>query len=102
MKDNMQLSEHIRPHAEEAARLLKALAHPERLMILCHLIDGEQSAGELWRRSTLSQSAFSQHLGVLREECLVSCRKEAQTVFYQFNHPAAGQLLAILKQHFCP
>ena len=55
----------MRPHAESAAGLLKALANPQRLMILCNLADGELTVGELIERLPLSQSATSQHLAVL-------------------------------------
>lgn len=95
------LREQLRPHALEAAALLKALAHEERLLILCALVQGEQSAGMLWQQSTLSQSAFSQHLAVLRKEGLVAIRKEAQMVYYSIQHPLALQLLQVLKQNLC-
>lgn len=91
----------IQPHATQAAALLKAIAHEERLLILCALAQGEKSAGDLWQLSTLSQSAFSQHLAVLRKEQLVTVRKEAQMVFYCLDHPIVLQLLAVLKQSLC-
>lgn len=59
--DNMKITSitQLREKASEASDLLKALSNPERLLILCHLVEGEQSAGELWQKSELSQSAFS-------------------------------------------
>lgn len=95
------LRSNIKPHAEQAAALLKAIAHPERLLILCALVQGEKSAGDLWQQSTLSQSAFSQHLAVLRKEQLVKVRKQSQTVFYSLDHPIVLQLLGVLKHALC-
>ena len=96
------LEQDLRPHARGAAQLLKALAHEERLMIVCHLLDGEKPAGELWRQSTLSQSAFSQHLAVLRGESLIVARREAQTIFYSLGRAEARGVLVALRQAFCP
>ena len=90
-------------HAAEATRLLKVLANQFRLLILCYLAEsGELSVGELVDRVGLSQSALSQHLARLREEALVTTRKDAQTVFYRVCDPNAEQLLALLHDLFCP
>lgn len=51
----------------EVAEILRVMSHPERLLVLCQLVDGEIGAGQLQSSSTLSQSAFSQHLTVLRK-----------------------------------
>lgn len=91
------------PEAREAAGLLRAMANEHRLLVLCHLsVSGDLSVGELVDRIGLSQSALSQHLAKLREEKLVSTRKEAQTVFYRLSDPKAEQLLRLLHQLFCP
>lgn len=89
--------------AGEAATLLKALSNEHRLLILCHLIAaGERSVGELVELIGLSQSALSQHLAKLRDEGLVGFRRESQTLFYHVSDPRAGQLLALLRDIFCP
>ena len=89
--------------AEEAASLLKAMANECRLLVLCHLaVSGELNVGQLAERVGLSQSALSQHLAKLREQGLVSTRKEAQTVFYRLCDPRAEQLLGLLHDLFCP
>jgi ArsR family transcriptional regulator, virulence genes transcriptional regulator len=89
--------------AGEAARLLKVMANECRLLVLCFLAEaGELSVGELTERVGLSQSALSQHLAKLREEGLVTTRKEAQSVFYRVCDPKAQQVLALLHQIFCP
>ena len=88
-------------HAGEAAALLKALAHPARLLVLCRLVEGEASVGALQPLTGLSQSALSQHLAVLREMALVSTRREAQTIHYAIaDSPALGVLQA-LHDAFC-
>lgn len=89
--------------AQEAVALLKALASECRLLVLCHLsVGGELSVGELVERVGISQSALSQHLAKLRENGLVTTRKEAQTVFYRLCDPKAEQLLLLLHDLFCP
>jgi DNA-binding transcriptional ArsR family regulator len=92
----------MKPHAKKAAGFLKAIAHPDRLMILCQLVDGEQNVGELLQLSTLSQSAFSQHLAVLRKYQLVKIRKEAQSVFYSLANDNVINIIQILQRSFCP
>ena len=83
-------------HAEQAAALLKALAHPARLLVLCRLVDGECSVSELQPLVGLSMSALSQHLSVLRELDLVATRRESQTIYYSLvPGPAVGVLDAL-------
>jgi DNA-binding transcriptional ArsR family regulator len=88
-------------HADSAARLLKALANPHRLQVLCVLGDCELSVGELNERIPLSQSALSQHLKVLRADGLVSTRRESQTVYYRVARGPAMDVIEVLHQHFC-
>lgn len=88
-------------HADAAAALLKQLANPHRLMLLCTLIDGELSVGELNQRVPLSQSALSQHLASLRDARLVSTRKERQQVFYRLEGGEAIKVIRVLKQMYC-
>ncbi len=97
-KDDLDL---LKENSESAARLLKILAHRDRLLILCHLTSGEISAGELAKRSLLSQSAFSQHLAILRNESLVITRKVAQTIYYSLSNDEVLHILATLKQIYC-
>lgn len=89
--------------AGEAAALLKALSNEHRLLVLCHLIsEGELTVGQLFERMSLSQSALSQHLGVLRDQGLVGFRREGQSLFYSVADPRAGQILDLLRDLFCP
>ena len=103
MLQQMSLPSEMAARAGEAAALLKALSNEHRLLILCHLIaDGELPVGGLVDRVGLSQSALSQHLAKLRDEGLVGFRRESQTIFYHVSDPRAGQLLALLRDIFCP
>ncbi|MCC2639012.1 MAG: ArsR family transcriptional regulator [Moraxellaceae bacterium] len=88
-------------HAEDAARLLRSLGNPHRLMVLCALSSGERSVGELNGIVPLSQSALSQHLAVLREENLVGTRREGQTVYYSVPDGPALRILEVLYGAFC-
>lgn len=88
-------------NAGAAADFLKALANGQRLAILCSLLDGPQSVGQINERIQLSQSALSQHLAVLRENGLVSTEKSAQTVFYAITDDKTRQLLQLLHDCFC-
>ncbi|WP_368065917.1 metalloregulator ArsR/SmtB family transcription factor [Hyphomonas sp.] len=92
----------FRERAGEAAKLLRTMSNEHRLMILCRLGDGELSAGDLLDGSTLSQSALSQHLAVLREDGLVATRREAQSIFYRTSDPSALLVIETLAAIFCP
>lgn len=81
--------EGMREHAGEAAQLMKTLGHETRLMVLCTLSEGELSVGQLNELVSLSQSALSQHLSVLRRDGLVETRRESQTIYYSL---AKGQI----------
>ncbi|WP_025823006.1 ArsR/SmtB family transcription factor [Shewanella marina] len=88
------------PHAEGAAKWLKAIANPYRLMILCLLHDSELSVTELNESVPLSQSALSQHLAVLRAEDLVSTRKCSQVVYYKLKNQQVTDVISVLQQRY--
>ena len=93
--------EKMRGHADEAAALVKALANKQRLMILCLLVERERSVGEINGLLDLSQSALSQHLAVLREENLVSTRRDGQTIHYALVDGPALRILQVLHDTYC-
>jgi DNA-binding transcriptional ArsR family regulator len=82
--------------AQAAARLLKLLASEQRLLLLCRLIEGEASVGDLAEHAKLAHSATSQHLAKMRAEGLVATRREAQTIYYRLADPAAVRVLDTL------
>ena len=94
--------ENVQAHAADAAQLLKALGNEQRLLILCHLLDGELSVGELNQRVALSQSALSQHLALLRELGLVATRRAAQNIFYSLPDGPVVRVMALLQELYCP
>lgn len=87
--------------ADQASDLLKALANRHRLLIICQLIDGERSVGELAEFLRLRDSTVSQHLALLRKDGLVSARREAQTVYYSIASTPARELLTTLYRVYC-
>ena len=88
--------------AGEASALLRAIANEQRLLILCHLVASDElSVGALQARLDLGQSALSQHLAKLRDEDIVTFRREAQTLFYRIADDRAAQLLALLHDLYC-
>jgi DNA-binding transcriptional ArsR family regulator len=90
-------------HAQIAAYMLKALAHRARLLVMCRLVDGETSVGELQSHVGLSMSALSQHLSVLRKVGLVSTRRQSQIVFYSLTEgPALGVMQALYEAYCAP
>jgi DNA-binding transcriptional ArsR family regulator len=91
----------LAPHAGQAASLLRALANEQRLMILCNLVPGPLSVGELNARVPLSQSALSQHLAVLRESGIVQTEREAQSVRYSLPPGPVTRLLQVLHEEYC-
>ena len=91
----------MRRHAGEAAQLLGMLSHPSRLLVMCELVSGERTAGELVELSGLSQSALSQHLAKLRESGLVATRQEAQSVHYRLADPDVTRIVRVLHDIYC-
>ncbi|MDA9555871.1 metalloregulator ArsR/SmtB family transcription factor [Vibrio sp.] len=91
----------IKENAAKAAQWLKLLSHPERLFVLCQLIQGEKSVNALQKHSELTQSALSQHLALLRNHDLVSTRKDAKHIFYSLKDESVIAVIQILYAKFC-
>lgn len=91
----------LEENATRACGLLKAMANPARLMVLCQIADGEKSVSELERAVGLSQSGLSQHLAVLRNKNLVSTRRDAQTIYYSLSSAEAVAIMHTLYAVFC-
>ena len=88
-------------NAGRASELLKALASDKRLMILCLLVEGERSVGELNARLALSQPALSQHLKLLRDQGLVDTRRDGQSILYSLVPGPAQRILLTLHEVYC-
>ncbi len=84
------------------AGILRALANERRLMILCKLVEwGEGNVNSLAEAVGLSQSALSQHLAKMRDEGLVTYRRESQTLWYRIADPRIEDLFATLHRLYC-
>jgi DNA-binding transcriptional ArsR family regulator len=92
----------MQAHANKAASLMKALGNESRLMILCALVEGERSVGELNEIVPLSQSALSQQLARLRKQGLVETRRNSQTIYYKLVTGPANRLIHLLQEIYCP
>ena len=88
-------------NAAKAEAMLKLLANRKRLMILCHLVKGERSVGELAELVGLSSSALSQHLAKMREQKLVSTTKNGQMVHYRISNAEVEAILTTLYLIYC-
>ncbi len=88
-------------NATEAAELLKNLANPSRLLILCALVTREHTAGELEELVGLSQSAVSQHLARLRSQGIVATRREGQSIYYALSDDSAKRILETMHDIYC-
>ncbi len=91
----------LRSSADEASRLLKVLSNPDRLLLLCQLAQGEKRVGELEELVSIVQPTLSQQLGVLRDEGLVSTRREGKNIYYQIDSPQALAVMNVLYEQFC-
>jgi DNA-binding transcriptional ArsR family regulator len=80
---------------------MKAVAHEGRLMILCHLVEGEKSVGELEELIGARQAAVSQQLARLRLEGLVKCRRDGKAIFYSIGDEKVLRLIRVLYDLFC-
>jgi len=91
----------LEARARDAAALLKALAHADRLVLLCHLLDGGRSVGELGAATGIRQPNLSQQLAVLRREGLVATRRAGRQVHYRVGSPVVEALLQTLYRLYC-
>ncbi len=95
-------SEELSETADKACELLRVLANPKRLLILCHLADGELSVQQIQNATGLGQSTVSQQLAIMRGEHLVSTRREAQSVFYSLENRKARSVIEALQDIYAP
>lgn len=91
----------MRDAADEASELLKALSNQHRLLILCQLIEGEKSVGQLADFLGIRDSTVSQHLALLRREKIIAGRRDGQTIWYRIESEPARQVMEILYGAYC-
>ena len=91
----------MRAAAGQACELMKVLANPDRLMILCQLSQGERRVGELEELLGIGQPTLSQQLTVLRDQCLVHTRRDGKNIYYSLNSPRALAVIQTLYAQYC-
>jgi len=92
----------LRGAAGQAVSALKLLANEDRLLLLCQLSQGEMCVSELEEALDIHQPTLSQQLGVLRNEGVVSTRREGKNIFYSVADPAVLEILTVLYRLYCP
>lgn len=93
--------ESMRVAASRACGLMKVLANPDRMLLLCHVSQGELCVGDLERETGIRQPTLSQQLTVLREEQLVATRREGKQVFYSIASDEALAVMQVLHDLYC-
>jgi DNA-binding transcriptional ArsR family regulator len=91
----------MRKKCDEVAGLLKHFAHPQRLLILCYLFDGEKPVGMIQEAVGLSQSQTSQFLKRMQAEGLLRVRREKNFSYYAIENPTVTKLLKSMQRIFC-
>ncbi len=88
--------------AKQIAELLKVLANENRLMIFCALMDSPMTVGEIGKRvPNITQSALSQHLGLLKAHGILTDAKRGQSVTYSIADHRVEDIIHVLKKHYC-
>lgn len=91
----------IRESADLACNFMKVLANADRLLLLCQLSAGEKSVGELETLLNIRQPTLSQQLTVLRENQLVSTRRDGKNIYYSISSQPALAIMHVLSQQLC-
>jgi DNA-binding transcriptional ArsR family regulator len=91
----------IKANAGRASEFLKALANPDRLLLLCQLSQGERCVSDLATQTGIKQPTLSQQLTVLRNEGLVATRREGKQIYYRIDNADALAVMQILYARFC-
>lgn len=102
MQDTLIDINAMRSAATEACRIMKTLSNPDRLLLLCQLVEAERCVSELETLTGISQPTLSQQLGVLRQEALVQTRREGKNIYYRLASPQVLAIMKTLYEQFCP
>jgi len=96
-----EVMEQLKSKAPQATELLRQLANPNRLLILCHIAQEERSVGQLEQDLGIRQPGLSQQLAELRQSGLVKTRRESRSIFYSIADDRAEAVMAMLYEIFC-
>ena len=91
----------MRRSVDEAAEFLKSLGNRHRLLILCQLVQGEKSVGQLADFLGIRDSTVSQHLALLRRDRIIAGRRDGQTIWYRIESQPAQEVMTVLYSSFC-
>lgn len=94
--------EQLRSAAAEGVGVLKLLSNVDRLLLLCQLSQGEHCVSELEEELGIVQPTLSQQLGVLRNEGVVSTRRQGKNIYYSVSDPRTLEILVLLHRLYCP
>ncbi len=100
--NDANMMKEMKSAACDASQLLKSLSHPDRLMLLCQLTQGEFCVSELEEKVGIGQPSLSQQLGILRKDNLVETRRVGKQIFYKIANEDAMAVLELLYERFCP
>lgn len=92
----------LRVAAQKAVRALRVMANEDRLLLLCQLSQGELCVQDLEEALDIRQPTLSQQLGVLRNEGVVSTRRDGRRIYYRVSDPELLQVLGALYMTYCP
>lgn len=93
--------ENMQEAAAQACILMKTLSHPDRLMVLCQLKEGEKSVGQIAEMVGIAQSPLSQHLSKMRLQGIVKNRREAQSIYYSLANEEVERIIDLLYTMYC-
>lgn len=97
----IDLAKQMQQSSQQASQLLKSLSHPDRLLLLCQLTQGEYCVSELETLVGVGQPSLSQQLGILRKDELVATRREGKQIYYCIASDDALAVLQLLYERFC-
>jgi DNA-binding transcriptional ArsR family regulator len=81
--------------------MISWLVNSKRTRSNSQLIEGEHNVGKLETAVGLHQPSLSQHLGVLREEGLVSARREGKYMYYSLASAEVPSIMKTLSSLYC-
>lgn len=97
----MNLAQAMEKKAGKASAFLSGLANEHRLLVLCHLLEGEQNVTSLIEATNIPQTSMSQHLAKLKKEGIVDFRRDHRTLYYFIKDPAVAEIMKVLYERFC-
>ena len=100
MNNRLEISQ-MRSKVKDVAQVLKVMAHPERLLLLCQISQGKLNVTELEQRLGMGQSQISQTLQKLEQLQLVSYERDGKLKYYQLKDEKLKRLIESLYEIYC-